>query len=362
MRAAILCFTGNGLKLARRAAAALEESWDEVRIYGKSRFLEGEDILVPGGSLTAWAGEMFAWADGLCFVGAVGIAVRLIAPWIRDKKTDPAVVVMDEKGGFCIPILSGHMGGANELALELSGRLGMLPVITTATDRNQRFAVDVFAKKQGMQLSSMTYAKEVSAALLAGETVGFCSQFPVRGKLPQGLRDAGGETIAGDRGEEREGEPVPQLGISVSTAYREHPFRKTLWLIPPRVVVGIGCRKGTPASRIRELVTEVLKEEQIFQEAVGSVATIDLKKSEGGLLAFCRDWGLPLYAYSGQQLSEVEGDFTKSDFVQSVTGVDNVCERSAMLAAGRGKLIHRKTGRDGVTVALALENWSVDFE
>ncbi len=352
MRAAILCFTGNGLKLSRRVARVLEETWDEVRIYGKSRFLEGEEVLVPNGSLTAWAGEMFAWADSICFVGAVGIAVRLIAPWVKDKRTDPAVVVMDEKGDFCIPILSGHMGGANELAGELSRRLDMIPVITTATDRNRKFAVDVFASRQQMQISSMTYAKEVSAALLAGEQVGFFSPFPVRGPLPEGLLPWGNSSPEGE---------APRLGISVSTDYREQPFEKTLWLIPPRVALGIGCRKDTPARQIESLVTEVLNQEQIFREAVSCVATIDIKKKERGLLEFCDSWGLRLYAYGAQQLMNLAGDFTKSDFVQSVTGADNVCERSALLAVGKGKLIHRKTGRDGVTVALALENWSVDF-
>lgn len=355
MRAAILCFTGNGLKLARRAARVLEETCDEVRIYAKSRFLDEDDFLVPTGSLTAWTGEMFRWADSICFVGAVGIAVRLIAPWVQDKRTDPAVVVMDEKGDFCIPVLSGHMGGANELAGELASKLDMVPVITTATDRNRIFAVDTFASRQEMQISSMTYAKEVSASLLAGERVGFFSQFPVIGQLPEGL--VSWEVSEREKSERK----VPELGISISTNYRDQPFQKTLWLIPRRVVLGIGCRKNTSARQIESLVNEVLNQEQIFREAVNCVATIDLKKEERGLLEFCDNWGLRMYTYGAEQLMNVAGDFTKSDFVQSVTGADNVCERSALLAVGKGKLIHKKTGRDGVTVALALENWSVDF-
>lgn len=346
MRAAILCFTGNGLQTAKRIAGAMEGRWEEVRIYGKSRFFEEEGLLIPDGLLSGWTGRMFEWADTLCFVGATGIAVRLIAPWVKDKRQDPAVLVTDEKGEFCIPLLSGHIGGANEQALYLSGKLSMTPVITTATDKNSCFAVDVFAKKRDLLISSMTYAREVSAALLAGEQVGFVSDFPVKGKLPGGLADPDGQ----------------KLGICVSAGYGEPLFEKTLWLIPRKIILGIGCRRGTPAEKIEALAEAVLKEEQIFREAVVSAATIDLKKEEEGLLQFCENWQLPLAVYTAEELSGAKGEFTSSSFVRSVTGVDNVCERSALLAAGEGKLIHRKTGRDGVTVALAVKEWSVDFE
>ena len=147
---------------------------------------------VKEGGLSAWAGERFGDSDGLIFIGACGIAVRAIAPYIRDKKTDPAVLAADEKGRFVIPLLSGHLGGANELAERLAAGLAKsgIPaqaVLTTATDVNRRFAVDVFAKEHGLVLDQMKLAKEISAAVLAGEPVGLFSDFPFSGPVPEGL-------------------------------------------------------------------------------------------------------------------------------------------------------------------------------
>ena len=118
--------------------------------------------------------EKFNSSEALIFVGSCGIGVRLIAPYIKSKLTDPAVLVVDELGKFVIPLLSGHIGGANELAKKLAEKIGALPVITTATDINGKFSVDSWAKAQGLQISDMKKAKEISAAILEGN-LGFCS-------------------------------------------------------------------------------------------------------------------------------------------------------------------------------------------
>ncbi len=138
-------------------------------------------------STKEWAGKQFESADGIIFIGATGIAVRSIAPYVASKKTDPAVLVTDECGKFVISLLSGHLGGANELALQAAEALHAVPIVTTATDLEGKFAVDVFAKKNNCHIFRMKEAKEVSAALLAGEKVGFYSEFPWEGELPDGL-------------------------------------------------------------------------------------------------------------------------------------------------------------------------------
>ena len=130
-------------------------------------------------------------------------------------------------------------------------------------------------------------------------------------------------------------------------------------LVPPVLRLGIGCRRGTSSGAIAALTDQLFAEKNIHPAAVGAVATIDLKKDETGLLDFCRDRGWPLSCYSAEELAAVEGDFTPSDFVRSVTGVDNVCERAALLGAER--LLVKKTARDGVTAALALNAWEVRF-
>ena len=328
MKLALTAFTSRGLELARRLAGALAEGGHTCTLSAPRR-LAGEG---PGyDSLGAWTGEQFRQADALIFVGACGIAVRAIAPFVRDKFTDPAVVSVDEAGRFVVPLLSGHVGGANGLALRVAALTGGQAAISTATDVNGLFAVDVWAKERGMHLSSRALAKEVSAALLEGKSVGFRSDFGH--PCPPGLSEDGDA----------------ELGIWVTDRWGEGPFPKTLRLVPKSLILGVGCRRGTPAEAIEEAALEAL--EGLGLWAVAGVATIDLKGDEAGLLAFCERHGWPLTTYSAGELARAEGDFTPSAFVASVTGVDNVCERAAVL--GGGALIVPKRAKNGVTTAVA---------
>lgn len=180
MRISIICFSLTGYMTAEDLQKDLQGKGYTAEIYKKSKYLDDSIAESTG----IWAGRHFETDDAIIFVGACGIAVRSIAPYVASKKSDPAVLVIDECGKFVISLLSGHLGGANELTLEVAELLGAVPVVTTATDLHHRFAVDVFAKKNCCGIQNMKAAKEVSAALLAGEPVGFYSEFPWTGKLP----------------------------------------------------------------------------------------------------------------------------------------------------------------------------------
>lgn len=338
MKIAVFAYSRQGCKTARRVMEYFDGH--ELQCYTMARFEE------PGfGSITRpskhFYGPIFNSVDAMVFVGSVGIAVREIAPHVRDKTTDPAVVSIDELGRFCVPLLSGHIGGANDLALELANALGATPVITTATDINQKFSVDAWAARNGYVIGSLSRAKAVSAAILE-QDIPLKSDYPIVDTLPNGV-------ILGDFGE---------VGIRISV-FKDEPYKQTLRLIPKILHLGIGCRKGTPVGTIREAVDEVLLEHNIDQRAIKCAASIDLKAEEAGLLAYCQEEKLPMTFYSNQELKAVPGDFTPSEFVQSITGVDNVCERAALI--GAEKLIVKKTARNGVTVALAQEHWEVHF-
>ena len=340
MKLAVFAFSRRGRDTARRCLAALAGPGDEYRAYASESWAgEGFSPIRP--PLADFTAPVFAWADAMVFVGACGITVRAIAPHVRDKRTDPAVLAVDELGQFVIPLLSGHIGGANRLAARLAEAVGATAVVTTATDVNRRFSVDEWSARQGLYIDDMAAAKAVSAAILEGP-VPVWSDFPIAGDLPAGLEP---------------GESGP-LGICISWR-RKFPFDRTLLLVPPVLRLGIGCRRGTSSGAIDALTDQLLAEHNVHPAAVGTVATIDLKKDETGLLDFCRDRGWPLSCYSAEELAAVEGDFTPSDFVRSVTGVDNVCERAALLGAER--LLVKKTARDGVTAALALNAWEVRF-
>lgn len=352
MKTAVIAFTGTGMLLAEKIGEILRKKNHEVRLYLKSRHAapaRGSRMQLVEEKLEDWAHRTIPGMDAVIFVGASGIAVRTMAPFVKSKKTDPAVLVLDEAGTFCISLLSGHLGGANDLCRMVSRALGSCPVITTATDVNRRFAVDVFAKKNGLEISDMQLAKEVSARILAGKEilvqagVGFSGD--LQAQLPRGLTC---------RPSDETEPPIYDLRF-------EMPGSGTLRLIPKNMVLGIGCRKGASQDAIDKAVRTALEENGISLGAVTLAASIDLKKEEAGLRAFCRSRNLPFITYPAGRLAQVPGRFTASSFVGSVTGVDNVCERSAVLAADGGQLAVKKFVLGGVTVACAVKDWSVDF-
>ena len=353
MRAAIICFTHTGAKTAQKIKNVLECDGARVTARCKKRDFSAMEGIEPLHSfLHQWTKEEFARNDALIFVGAAGIAVRSIAPLLRSKVTDPAVVVVDEKGTFVISLVSGHIGGANELCEHLAAKLGAMPVITTATDRNEKFAVDVFARKNHLRISDMKLAKFISAALLDGEQIGFYSDFSVAGEPPKELTPY--ETAQKDL--------KVEYGISITVNTDKRPYPQTLRLVPPIVVLGIGCRRGKKPEELERFVTEILRQEKISLHAIEKICSIDVKAHEEGILQLCEKYHLPFETYTADQLKSTKGDFTVSAFASEQVGVDNVCERSAVLGSEGGSLLVKKTARDGMTTALALREWRVCFE
>lgn len=337
----IVSYTARGGKTVRRVSDALNGKGHVCRTFALAKFCEDGDEPLRR-SASEWAGDGFRNADALIFVCAAGIAVRAIAPWVRDKKTDPAVLVLDEKGTFAVPLLSGHIGGANALAETLAAAIGATPVITTATDVNGLFAVDVFAKNNRLFITDMALCKEVSAALLAGEPVGFSSDFPVSGTLPAGLTTE-----------------AAQLGVCVS-AENKAPFQRTLRLIPQRYALGVGCKRGKDAAALDAFIRRNLAAHGVPFEALRCMASIDLKRDEPGLLAFSKAHGLSFYTYSADELNAVPGTFSGSAFVKETTGVDCVSERAAVCAS-QGELVIKKIAEDGMTFALAASKEGISF-
>lgn len=360
--AGIAYFTEPGGHLAHRIADGLAPEY-EILWYEKG--------------LKDWCAACFAKAELVIFIGACGIAVRTIAPLLKSKTEDPAVLVLDEAGQYVISLLSGHIGGANDYAQQIAKITGAIPVITTASDVRGKIAVDVFAKHNHLAISSMKAAKCVEAAILRGEPVAMYCSGEVHGTVPPELMlmnaESGNATAnyriwisertcpwlwpTGDG----TGSQLPSaMGEAMTdTAASSH---HTLVLTPRVVTIGIGCRKGKPASDVAEALQRVLKEEQIPEEALVGIASIDLKKEETGILETAHEMGLPFITYTSEELLAVQGDFTPSAFVKKTTGVDNVCERSALLLAGDGgTIIRKKEAGNGVTVALAIQKWGIQF-
>lgn len=325
MKLAFLAFTEKGFALAGSLAQALGGS---VMRCGKPD------------SLSDWTQKHFAQDDGLVFVGAVGIAVRAIAPYIQKKWKDPAVVAVDECAQFAVPLLSGHLGGANRLARAVSAVCGAQAVITTATDVNGVFAVDEWARCQGLSVMDPQHIKLISGKLLAGGSVKVYSPYPIEGECPTGV------------------EVTQTLPADVAVSVREE--EAVLSLVPKTVVLGVGCRKGTLQGTLESVLERFLQENKLHIESICTVASIDLKKEEPGLLAFCRSHGWEFRTCTAQELRQTPGEFTPSAFVSQITGVDNVCERSAVFVSG-GSLFAKKFAVDGVTMAAAEKPLRLDW-
>ncbi len=363
-------------------------------------------------SLSEWVRDAFDSADALIYVGAVGICVRTIAPYIKSKTRDPAVVVIDETGRYVIPVLSGHLGGANDLARHIARLTGAEPVITTATDLAHAFSVDAWARIQGCAVENPGRIKYVSSKILSGDDIVIVSDFPISGEVPEHVivrvfRDAesrnacvrGRNCCPGmygsiDERDERSAceaedsdaasgkadDSVVHEGIdehderlaceaedadaALTICHRDTVNVQILRIVPRIVCAGVGCRRGIPARNIENAIRTAFEEACISENALCGVFSIDIKANEEGLREFCESRRLPFVTFSAEDLMSVTGTFTQSAFVKEITGVDNVCERSAVLGAGsdcEDSLIFRKHVYDGVTVALAVRSFAPDF-
>lgn len=371
MKLAVISFTRAGEQVCEKLTNAMKTAGVDCCGYtGRKTGNAGSALQPISGTLSEWTGQQFAACDGLIFIGAAGIAVRLIAPYLRDKLTDPAVVVVDEAGKFAISLLSGHVGGANRLAEQTAALLTAVPVVTTASDVRGRTAIDVWAADHGFVMTNRKLAKEIAAALLEGEQVGFFSDDPMDAPEVSGYEMDVVHRLNVWVTCRTQAEPdMHDSVLKKAAAHPEsgseelYPKRnsavvrqnvKFLRLIPKKLVLGIGCRRGTPKETIETAVRETLAEHHLDIRGVSAVASIDLKKDEAGLMETAAGLGVPFSTYSSEKLAAVQGDFTESGFVRQITGVGNVCERSALCCAGTGgRLIVKKQVHTGVTVAVA---------
>ena len=262
--------------------------------------------------------ELWSEAEAFIFICAVGIAVRKIAPFLKDKLEDPAVLVIDELGLNVIPILSGHVGGANELARRIERKLNIRAVITTATDINGVLAIDEWAVRNDLKINEKSGIKKTAMKLLKGEKVNISFSKDV-----------------------------------IVSSKKEDSKECDLWLeAEPAIVAGIGCRKGKNVESLIEFLEESFEEAGLDIDKLFAIASIDIKENEEGLVELARKYGVPFITYSANELSKVKGDFEKSEFVEKTVGVSDVSARAAKLCGGAGSFVIKKKKQDGMTLSL----------
>ena len=352
------------------------------------------DIFLPRTEkkVSDWTGECFDKRLPIVFIGATGIAVRMISPYVKDKFSDSPVIVIDEKGQYVIPILSGHLGGANELAKKIAAAIGAEAVITTATDVQNKFSIDLFARDNNLEIVNREGIVKLSQKILRGETISVAIEDGLGIKLPDDLNyvsyDFGMCTVSeGKKAEDEKNFQAensttrekksyavkkPAIDLLIGCNVEDKPALLTLRTKP--YILGMGCRKGKDFESLRSFLETELKanlgieKNEIFGK-VRAIATIDLKKDEPGLMMLAQYYRLPLITYTSDQLKSLEGDFSHSDFVEKTTGVSGVCERAAIFCARSLRsqsgavstkqadgLVVKKIARDGMTLAVSTIN------
>lgn len=325
MKKLAVCFSKSGANIIENINKACADK--DITPLIPYAITSSEEI--PGGFIHAdsdiykWTSDNFTEGNALIFVGATGIAVRALSGLPKDKLSDCPVVVIDDAGRFVIPILSGHAGSANKLAEILASLLDAIPVITTSSDVNDSFSADTFAVENRLTIMEKKGIKKVSSRALENK------------KVTLSIKDY-----------------PPRFPVDVIVA-DETDSEHLLLLKPKMYTVGLGMKKDKDPGEVEEFFLDTLKQNNLDVSDVYALCTIDIKEDEPALNNLRDKYRIPVLSFDAEVLKKAPGEFTASEFVLSTTGVDNVCERSAVLGAGCGELVLRKTAKSGMTVAIA---------
>ncbi|MNO68328.1 cobalamin biosynthesis protein CbiG [compost metagenome] len=277
--------------------------------------------------------EAMEKAKGIIFISSTGIAVRAIATYLKGKTIDPGVVVVDAKGEYAISLLSGHLGGGNELAIKVSEILKAMPIITTATDSLGVKAPDMIAKENNLLISDMKKAKDISAFLIEGKKVVFEDEDKII-DIPKGY-------IECTEGSEN----LPKVKVTNKISDSE-----ALVLVRKNVILGIGCRKDVPKEKMLDFIRESLKEYGYREDSVLKISTIDLKSKEEAILNISQVFSLPLEIHSRGEVRKIEHLFKCSDFVRKSIGVGAVAEPCVYLSGG--EIVVERISKEGMTLCI----------
>jgi cobalt-precorrin 5A hydrolase len=348
MKIAIITITRNGARLGARLKSGLPGT----ELYALPKYLgtAGKGATAIECELKLLFERLWQEKDGFVCIMATGIVVRLAAPLLEGKDKDPAVVVMDDAGKFAISLLSGHLGGANELAERSAFITGARAVITTATDANDLPSFDMLARDNGWVIEDLSRVKVLNSLLLDGETISVVddtdtvrSYFHGRGRLQfhdsfvAGLR-------CGAKG---------FLFVTSSIIPPQLQSESLLVLRPKNLFAGIGCNSGTSADEIEGVILANLKRLFLSPASLAAVGTAEAKRNEPGLIEVAERLALPLICYTSEELNAVVVPSPPSEHAISAIGAAGVAEPAAILASGGGELLLKKVKSGNVTVAIA---------
>lgn len=354
-RIALVAITKHSTALAARLLPKLAGA----RLLVSDKFLAAAEDLLGGarpdvegfaGSPSAHMGRWFPAYQGLVCFFSLGAVVRIIAPHLKDKHVDPAVLVVDDRGQFVIAVLSGHVGGANALTRHVADQLGATPVITTASDVSGTIPVDIFGRELGWKLEGWENVTRVSASVVNEEPVSVLQEAGDRNWWPAGKALPGNIRLVTSRDEI---EPCSAaLLISDRLINEETLLAKSVRYRPPTLVAGVGCNRGTERDEILTALRTVLQEHGLAEQSLTALASIEAKRSEAGLQLAAQSLKLPIHFYQPDDLNAVDVPNPSAAPLKYV-GAKGVAEPSAILASGNGELIVPKVKSGNCTIAIA---------
>ena len=352
---AIIALTKQGVETAAKISAALEKLEIKTSLYSPEQCVQGWATPLDM-RLGEFVKEIFGEVDAIIAVMAAGIIVRAIAPCLKSKLTDPAVVCVDVSGRFAISLLSGHYGGANELARIIARETGATPVITTASDVMGKVSVDEVARLLNFKIQNPESLVGVNSALVNGKRVVLVVVSDVQ--LPTNLI-SGYEVKRANTAKQAAAliKAFDAGAIITETPLSTEKLPKPVTILTPKkIVVGVGARKNASENQIIAAVDSALARVNLAVERVNRWATVDIKKDSLSMVSAAKKLGLPIDFVSVEALRSVKhaGLSPDSKLVKEKIGVGGVCERAALIIAGKNaKLILKKMKMNGVTVAIA---------
>jgi cobalt-precorrin 5A hydrolase len=312
--------------------------FETIDVFTLSKYSDNKTIPMKDGFKNT-VSNIFDIYDSLYFIMASGIVVRTIAPLLKSKDVDPAIITSDEDGKFIVSLLSGHLGGANTLASLIAETIGGIPIISTASDVSGTIAVDTIAMKLKAHLRDLESAKDVTALIVNGEKIEL--------KLPKNMVVDIDSVSSGH-------EKIKDIAGIVVVSNRQNVM--VTQIIPKNIVLGIGCRRDTPAKTILEAIELTMKECNIHMDSIKHIATVDVKADEIGLLEICDRLDKKLIIIDRDQIKPIQDNYEGSDFVEKTIGVRCVSAPVAYLSSNRsGKFIKEKKRYNGVTVSVYEE-------
>lgn len=334
MKIACLSFTDSGSKLGDRLSSIKTDK------YEIDHYINRE---IEGGIKTILK-SLWKQYDGLIFISATGIAVRMSAPFIEDKSLDPALVVIDDLGRFCISLLSGHIGGANQIAEDIASEINAVPVITTATDNRNIESIDMFAKSNNYHIEDLQSVTKITSMMVNGKTIGLYTE-------TDDYIDYGNTIIIRDL---KDIGPEIQGLIIVSSQEKIKDVLIPFTILRPKNInIGIGCRKGVETSRIINAIEDEFRLHNLTTKSIKAIGTVEVKKNEKGIIRSSSYFNCPLKIYSIDEIRVVEDNFSKSQFVKDTIGVYSVSAPVAFLLGG--EIMTEKSKHNGITISISKE-------